>query len=442
MISTMPVLLLLLAFAGPLRTQQNVADDAKAILLNARQKIIKAIGRLPKYLCTETVERYTFQPEITLEGASCAELAKKRNSADFNLRETTSDRLKLDVAVSGDSEMYSWAGEDHFSAQSLHSLVQNGATSTGTFASFLGSIFGTAAATFTYNGDVNAAGHVVAEFGFRVPVEKSSYSIRNSLSDSIVGYGGVFWVDLKTFDLVRLSITADKLPLELNACETSTTLDYEHIQLNHADFLIPKDVHWHVMNLDGSEFTSRTVFSACHEFLGESTLHFDAAPEETQVAAAKSVTVLPPDLTFSLVLLDPIPIATAAAGDLFRAKLAAAIRVKSGGISIPKDAIITGRIMRIERQYGPKSQSLMLGLKPETIQANGAPQPFHAQLGSAISRHKKVAGTLILRQDLGTFDEMSNQEDSAVGSLRFEHVKDGYVIPAGLRIEGRTAAMR
>jgi hypothetical protein len=442
MIPTMPFLLLFLAFAGPLETHQNSADDVKVILLNARKKVIKTIESLPKYLCTETVDRYTFQPEITLEGASCAELAKERSSADFGLRKSTSDRLKLDVAVSGNSEMYSWAGEDHFSSHSLHSLVQNGATSTGTFASFLGSIFGTEAATFAYNGDVNAEGDVLAEFGFQVPVEKSSYSIRNSLADSIVGYGGVFWVDLKTFDLVRLSISADHLPIELNACETGTTLDYEHIQLNHADFLIPKDVHWHVVNLDGSEFTSRTVFSACHEFLGESTLRFDAAPEETQAAAPKSVMVLPPDLTFSLVLLDPISTATAAAGDLFRAKLAAAIRVKGGGISIPKDAIITGRIMRIERQYGPKSQSSMLGLKPETIQANGAAQPFHAQLGSAISRHKKVAGTLILRQNLGTFDEMSDQEDSAVDSLQFEHVKDGYVIPAGLRIEGRTAAMK
>jgi hypothetical protein len=73
MIPTMPFLLLLLAFAGPLETQQNSADDVKVILLNARKKIIKTIESLPKYLCTETVDRYTFQPEITLEGASCAE---------------------------------------------------------------------------------------------------------------------------------------------------------------------------------------------------------------------------------------------------------------------------------------------------------------------------------------------------------------------------------
>jgi hypothetical protein len=98
--------------------------------------------------------------------------------------------------------------------------------------------------------------------------------------------------------------------------------------------------------------------------------------------------------------------------------------------------------MRIERQYGLKSQALMLGLKPETIQINGAPQPFHAQLGTAITRHKKAAGILILRQDLGTFDEMSDPEDAAVGSVQFEHVKDGYVIPVGLRIEGRTTAMK
>ncbi|HTF62130.1 MAG TPA: hypothetical protein VK638_05385, partial [Edaphobacter sp.] len=176
-----------------------------------------------------------------------------------------------------------------------------------------------------------------------------------------------------------------------------------------ADYLIPKDVHWNVVNMDGSESTSRTVFSACHEFRGEATLRFDVAPDAGQVAASKTMIVVPADAMFSLILLDPISTATAAAGDLFRAKLAA-IRTKRGWISIPKDAIVTGRIVRIERQYESKSQSMVLGLRPETIQVHGVSQPFRAR------------------------------QDSGVGFLYFKHVTDTYVIRKGLRIEGTTAA--
>ena len=86
----------------------------------------------------------------------------------------TADRLRLDVAVSGDSEMFSWAGENHFQDGTLADLVRSGATSTGTFSSFLGSIFGTDAATFTYNGDVDTAGRLLAEFGFRVPSKRAN----------------------------------------------------------------------------------------------------------------------------------------------------------------------------------------------------------------------------------------------------------------------------
>jgi hypothetical protein len=434
---TMRLLLLLLIFSGQLKSQQNLDGDVTAILNNTRKKIMAAIAALPKYMCTETIDRYAYLPKDESASFRCAEL-EDGESSNVDRRQSRHDKLRLDVAVSGDNEMYSWAGEERFSDRSLHALVRTGSTSTGTFASFLGHIFGTTSATFTYNGDVDASGHVVAEFGFQVPEEKSTYSVGNERAHSIVGYRGTFWVDPDSFDLMRLSITADHLPEQLHACKTNTTLQYDHIQMNHADYLIPKDVLWNVVNLDGSESTSRTVFSGCHEFRGESTLRFDA-PNAGQTTASKSTIVVPPDTKFSMLLLDPISTATAAAGDSFRAKLATDIRTKSGGLVIPKGTIVTGRVVRLERECGNKFQTWTLGLKTEAIQANGVLQPFHARLGLAITRHKKVANGGAGRQNLGTFDEIPD-EDSGVGFLYFEHATDPYVIRAGLRIEGITAA--
>ena len=439
----MRLLLALWAFASCAGAWQDSAqEDAAKLLLDVRKKVVQTVIRLPKYLCTETVDRSTFQPEVEILSRSCDDLAGRRKEPGWRIHKDTSDRLRLDVAVSADSEMFSWASENHFQNGSLADLVRSGATSTGTFGSFLSSIFGTNTATFTYNGDVDAVGRALAEFGFRVPLEKSNYHIGNKLSHSIVGYDGTFLVDPKTYDLVRLTIHAAHLPAALNACESSTTLDYGSIRLNNSEFLIPTNVHWRVVNLDGSEFDNRTVFSACHEFLGESTLRFDVLSESPQIAAHETTRKglrLPPELPFSLALTSPIDTATAAAGDLFKARLTSAIKEKHNGVLVPKGATVTGRIIHIERFYGPASQSLMLAVRLETVEANGIEQPFDARLQSVVKRRKKSSGALVQRQNLGSFDRMSGPEDPAVGLLGFEKVTADYVIDRGFEIEARTA---
>jgi hypothetical protein len=439
----MRLLLLLWVFAGCAGAWQDSAqEDAAKLLLNIRKKVVQTVTRLPKYLCTETVDRSTFQPGVEVLNRSCDDLASRRKQTAWKIRKDTADRLRLDVAVSGDSEMFSWAGENHFQDGTLADLVRSGATSTGTFSSFLGSIFGSDAATFTYNGDVDTAGRVLAEFGFRVPLEKSKYLIGNKLRRSVVEYDGTFLVDPKSFDLVQLTIHADHLPADLNACESRTTLDYGSIRINNSEFPIPTNARWRVVNLDGSEFDNRTVFSACHEFLGESTLRFDVPSDGTRTVVEKTARKslrLPPELPFSLVLTSPIDTATAAAGDLFQAKLTTAIKENHSGILVPKGAAVTGRIISIERYYLATFQFLILGVKLETIEAGSVPQPLDARLQSVVKRHKKAMNALVLRQDLGSFDQMSVPEDLAVGILRFDNVTADYVIHRGFEIEARTA---
>ena len=108
-----------------------------------------------------------------------------------------------------------------------------------------------------------------------MPFEKSRYSIGNKLGRDIVAYDGTFLVDPSTVDLVRLSVRADGLPAELKACEAITTLDYGRVRLNNTEFLLPSDVSLQIVYADGGESENRTVFSGCHEFLGESSLNFD-----------------------------------------------------------------------------------------------------------------------------------------------------------------------
>ena len=403
---------------------------------------MQTVNRLPRYLCTETVDRSTSVPKADVAKRSCDEVANWSKKANWKTQELSSDRLRLDVAISGGAEMYSWVAEDRFGDSSLADLVKGGATSTGMFALFLESIFGSNAATFTYLQNTSADGRELVEFGFRAALDKSKYRMGNSSHQAIVAYNGTFLADPKSFDLVQLTIHAAQLPEELHLCESTTTLDYGSARLNNSQFLIPKDARWHVINPDGMELDYRTVFTGCREFHGESTLRFDASDETAPGDAPKSSVPdlqFPSGLSFSLVLAKPIEIAVAAAGDSFEATLSSVLRGTHREILVPKGAAITGRIIRVERLYGPDSQLLTLALKLETIEVNGRRQHFHAKLESVVRMFRRTLNPFETQDYLIAHNRMFDLKDPDVGFLKFEDVSKTFVIDRGFPLRGRTA---
>jgi hypothetical protein len=423
--------------------QEDERDDATKLLLEARKQILHTVSNLPRYLCTETIDRVTSHPvpEVVVLQRSCGTLASRKRERDWHLRRTSSDRLRLDVAESNGGEMFSWMGENHFRDQSLAELVHSGATATGSFSDSLGGIFTGNAATFTYNGDVETNGRLLAEFSYSVPLAKSNYSIGNKSRHYTVPYHGTFLVDPNSFELMQLTVQPSDLPDDLRICESTSTLEYGNMRVNGSDFLIPKSVHWHLLYLDSTEADSTTVFSSCHEFLGESTLNFgDVAPGAATDSPLRTRQFqLPPRLGFAAATTSPIETATAAAGDRIRARLISTIKHDRKTL-VPKGTILSGRIVHIERIYGPVSDSLMVAIKLSAIEVNGEMYPFAAQLNRVMTRFRKRAGKNDARQ-LGSFDQMIDPtEDTAVGVFRFQDVPANWVIRAGLVIEGKTAA--
>ncbi|MGA8597249.1 MAG: hypothetical protein WB676_21240 [Bryobacteraceae bacterium] len=411
-------------------------------LLTIRRNVMATISRLPKYLCTETVDRSTFLPKAPVTNASCSDLERRRKKPNWKVHESQSDRLRLDVAVSrSEGEMYSWVGENRFHDRSLADLVGGGVTSTGAFSAQLVAIFGSNAATFTYNGKTELDGRPLIEFGFRVPRDKSAFIVKNKKYSAIVPYSGVFLADPKTLDLVRLVVDAERLPQQLRACDDTTTLDYSRVWLNNAQFLLPQNVLMRITGDNGSEYENRTVFSACHEFLGESKLSFNT-PVYSQVKAgerrAPQPLTLPAGLRFTLALTRPIETETAAAGDTITAKLATPLAEEHNHVLVPKGATVTGRIVKMERLYG--ASSLIVGIRLETIERGGVPQPFPARLFTVAKRFSDVTDPfgLIAAPTLGSFDQMPQLDDLAVTTLRLEHATKSSVIRRGLEFEGTT----
>ncbi len=234
-------------------------NDAQQLLLQLRKKILLTVTNLPKHFCTETVERTTFLPRDSVVHPSCDDLvSRKRQKDPKRVIKYTADRLRLDVTIVGDSELFSWAGENRFEDKSLANLIGGGATSTGAFATLLGSIFANDSTTFTFNGPVQTNGVGLLEYGYQVPLNKSMYTIGNGETNATVAFDGTFSVDPSTYNLVTLNVRADRIPSQLRVCDDTTKLEYGVLSLQGSDFLLPEKVNWHIVNDDGTELENDT----------------------------------------------------------------------------------------------------------------------------------------------------------------------------------------
>ena len=447
-----------------------VQDDAREVLLRVKQAVMSTVQGLPKYVCTETIDRSRYDPDPSRYGPgdgkhrvhSCDSLAAEANSAAWRRQMSSSDRVRLDVAVTHrrpglNSEMYSWAGEDHFSDADLFEMVRDGAISTGSFSSMLASIFGGEAANFSYNGDrTTLGGRLLSEFGFRVPLEKSRYSYvlgSKEAREVTLEYGGTLLADPATSDLVRLVIRASHLPAESSTCQITQVLDYSRVSLNGSDFLLPAEARIAALHSDGSQAENVIHYSACHEFRGESAVRFETLPEVVPGRAtdpASATLSLPAGLRFKLVFTERIDTSEAAAGDPIRAKLKTAVRDRSSKVLIPEGAAVVGRIVSIRHFYGTAPSqasegrgarvarpSLVMKVKLETVQVGGVFYPLKARYHASLSRFPKAAGVLAPRIEMG---DLGTIEDSEDADFEFFDSNPNQIVTSGLESNWLTLA--
>lgn len=419
--------------AAVLQAQQAVTEpDPNALLLAVRNKMQSALDRMPRYLCTETIDRTISQAVNAKPGKSCAELEQQRATKGWRTKTLTSDRLRLDVAVAAHQEMFSWAGDNKFADQSLASLVQSGATSTGAFSSFLTAIFRTDAATITYDGPAMAAGRPLVRFAFHVARGKSQYTVGDEVHHQIVPFHGTFLLDPATVALVQLNVSADEISPIIAACQISSTLDYGGDRQTSSDVVLPAEVRFHALESDGIALENRTVFSGCHQFTGESSLRFDdpvpiaATTGGERLAASEPI---PANKLFTVSLTDSIQTATAAAGDMVTVSLRNAIKGSKHEVLVPSGAVVKGRIVLLQRVYGVDFDSLCLAIQLQTAESGGLARPFRARLDSVIAaRPRMVSGPL----------ERYSSALTNAGVLRFDAVGPEFVIGRGTQIAGVT----
>lgn len=417
--------------------------DPREILLHARQRVLETVDRLPKYMCTETVQRFRYTTGNRRHLTACDEPSGPKSSGnDPNRQPIVSDRLRLDVAVSPRREIYSWHGADRFDDRDLLDIVDDGAISTGEFAGYLTNIFRTSAANFTYNGDhKDEKGRTLAEFGYSVALDKSNHVFGNRRFRTLTGYDGTVLIDAQTADLIKLTLRTARLPEQTGSCDATTTVTYTRVPLNDSDFLLPAETNFRVVALDGTISENRATYTACHEFRADSRISFDEPALPSQPTAPKPLAPPPlylrPGLPFRLKITHEIDTASAAAGDPFTAEFAADLTDKETKLSIPAGTLVHGRIMRVQRNYGSKP-SLFVVIKLETIEALGKTRPFRAKGEAAVTRFN-AAGISFSKQrvELGSLDSMTFDDTAELFLL---NPPEHHIFPPGTEMKWVTVA--
>ena len=396
------------------------AQDPSDLLQQVRGKVAETLDRLPRYMCTLTISRSVGEAD-TRRSDSCD------HAPDTHL--AVADRLRLDVAVTSEGEIFAWAGARKFSDGELIDLVKDGAISNGSFASLLAAIFRSNAATFTPHGP---HGHGLMEFAFQVPYEKSEYTYGDREHRMIAGYGGTFLVDTKTGDLTHLVIHSDRLPPDTGECYSTTTLSYARVHLKEDAFLLPTQSHLVILGLDGSKSENLTVFSGCHKFLGEATVKFDAPAEDPAKPEPQTI-VIPPGLSFSVVVTQKIQIKTAAVGDIIEGKLVTPIET-SEKVLVPEGATVRARLVRFREFFGRRS-IVSLAFKLQAVEVSGVWVPLTATPDTGKSFEKKGKGILPSVVALGALGAL---EERAV-TYNFGYDHGPFMIPSPLKSNWVTA---
>jgi hypothetical protein len=347
---------LLCAAALGIAAQTPSSEDA-SLLQRIRARMMETLASQPNYTCLETVER------------------TRRNGASHNFE--LQDTLRVEVALVNGKEMFAWPGAKQFEDKDLRQFIPSGMFGTGDFALHAKIVFGTNLPTFE-RGESPPEDRATVRFDFKVQRVRSGFRVRNGEVMLPVGYHGSFYADPLSLDVRRLEIVADDIPAALKLSQISDTMAYAAVPIGNGEFLLPAASDELIVDSAGQANRNRLEFTACRQFTGQSVLSFDdPGPAEPAAKIPQQERKLPPNLDLTLRLAEELDLVKAGIGDSVRAAVDTDVKVKKQ-IVLPKGAIATGRISRMERH----PDFIVVGFVFFDVEANSA----HTQLDLVFER--------------------------------------------------------
>jgi hypothetical protein len=170
--------------------------------------------------------------------------------------------------------------------------------------------------------------------------------------DAVAGYEGFFWVDRDTLDLIELEFEAKDIPAALRKAAARGRIQYSRVPVGGATPLLPAAAELILKDPDGLESRNLTQFHDCRQFAGRSFVSFtDPAPVPAASAEPKVAEVSLPDEVSLELGLDSGIKDSSAVGDPVRLTLKEAVK-QNKQVLVPKGALVTGRIQRLEQRTG------------------------------------------------------------------------------------------
>jgi hypothetical protein len=364
------------------------AQDASRTLEDVRDKILLKAERLPRYVCAETIDRSYFSRRNTPDPPpSCEQIAIDRQKGRSRLKLDSTDRLRVAVTIAGDREIYSWTGSTPFS-YSVEDILYPGPIGTGAFAAYLLDIFRNPSVHFRLLSERADA----IEYGFRVPVESSHYSIAAGREWVATGYSGSFYISPESQQIKRFTLESDELPRETSMCQTSSALEYSDTV---ADWLTPVKTTVRTTLQDAGETEAVTTISGCQQEVAK-----PAVPPAAKGAPLR------PGIVVTMAFDRALDSERSAAGDEISAIVDEAHLQdgESGDVPPLKGATVRGRIVRVQHWTAREKQPafFLFALAFETVERNGVVSPFYAKLigrraGGKVKPLERIADPLSLR---------------------------------------------
>ena len=293
------------------------------------------LDRLPDYACHQTIDRF---------GRFGAEKPWDKI-----------DTLQLEVGMSNNREMYSWAGARQFQESQLSDLVGRGVAGTGHFALLARHVFLPGAGKFSYKGESEVDGRQAHEWSFEVPLAKSRYRLRTAHAEAVVAFLGTIWADTKTLDVVRMEIQAYDLPEKLALVEAGNVIRYQRVRIGDKESLLPIYSELMLVSTDGNENLNRQKLGECRQYLGEAKVSFESESKEAIPAKVESATgavQLPRASVLELELAEPLVPVKAVVGQPLKIRMSRALR-RDEQILLAEGSEVAARVVRLERQETP-----------------------------------------------------------------------------------------
>jgi len=329
------------------------------LLSRIRQRMSEVLDQLPNCTCLETITRF------------------RKETASGPFRRI--DRLRLEVALIGKKELFSWPGSGRFEDKSITEMIDRGTIGSGDFANFARAVFLSHAATINHAGEDLRHRRRALRYNYQMPLFQSGYRVRVDDRAAVVAYHGSFWVDAETLDLLRLQVLADQIPLELGLAEVVTELEYRKIPLGAGLFLLPATAESVMAFSSGRASRNRIEFTDCRQFAAESSISFEQpAASRAGSNRPQQLITLPAGIEVQVRLETPIDSEKSAIGDLIAARVDREVK-SEGRLLLTKGALLEGRIRQLESFTSPAPYFevglILTGLRLEKWQA-----PFFADL--------------------------------------------------------------